>query len=569
MKKLLLFSFLFFGLLFSTRVFAAEKINYFESVIKINQDATIAVQERITYNFGAAQRHGIYRTIPVKYERNGNNYFIEISQLAVVDENGKNYPFTAKRTGKYLNIKIGDPNQTVTGEKNYQINYQVKWAINFFSDHDELYWNTTGNEWEIPIERAIATVILPQLIDSEKVQYECFAGSFGSQSSCDDKIIFKDNSLVKSILFREEALPTKAGLTIVIGIPKDIISKPARTEIIQKILKDNLKLIFFILLPIIILIFLFYRWYRHGRDLPGRGTIIPQYDPPDNLTPAEIGTIIDETANNRDVSADIINLAVKGYLKIKKLSKDDYLLTKLKDEENLTEQFEKDIMKGLFGDEQDKKLSSLKYNFYKDLAKIRKLIYQRVTEKGYFLKNPQSVRIVYIIIGIAIIIFGFIFSGLFGPFSIFSFIISGLFFLIFSRFMPARTSKGTETKENILGLKMYLTVAEEARIKFHNAPVKNPEIFEKLLPYAMALKVEKEWAKQFEGIYNATPNWYNDPAGGTFNAIIFASALNSFSQNTNSVLAATPHASAGGGGSGFGGGGFSGGGFGGGGGGSW
>jgi uncharacterized membrane protein len=135
--------------------------------------------------------------------------------------------------------------------------------------------------------------------------------------------------------------------------------------------------------------------------------------------------------------------------------------------------------------------------------------------------------------------------------------------------MPQKTLKGVATKEYILGLKKYLSVAEKDRLKFHNAPDKNPQRFEKLLPYAMVLGVEKEWAEQFKDIYKQNPNWYEDRTGSpvAFNSLIFVNSLNSFSSEANSSLYSNPSSGASGG-SGFSGGG-SGGGFGGGGGGSW
>lgn len=133
--------------------------------------------------------------------------------------------------------------------------------------------------------------------------------------------------------------------------------------------------------------------------------------------------------------------------------------------------------------------------------------------------------------------------------------------------MPAVTKKGAELKENILGFKDFLSVTETDRLKFHNAPEKTPESFEKFLPYAMVLGVEKEWSKQFEGIYNQQPNWYEDSSGRMFNAMILSSIVSDFSSSATAAMSSQP-SSAAGGGSGFSGGG-GGGGFGGGGGGSW
>ena len=203
------------------------------------------------------------------------------------------------------------------------------------------------------------------------------------------------------------------------------------------------------------------------------------------------------------------------------------------------------------------------------MQKIIRDLYSDLTKDGHFIKNPMLVKVKYLSGCFICFFLAFFLGAFFGFLGMFSFIVSAILFAVFAFIMPAYTEKGAITKEKILGLKMYMTVAEEARIKFHNAPEKNPERFEKLLPYAMVMKVEKEWAKQFEGIYNTQPSWYDDPSHrGLFNAAILTSSLSNFDTVAASTLGATVSSSASSGGSGFSGGG-SGGGFGGGGGGSW
>lgn len=316
-------------------------------------------------------------------------------------------------------------------------------------------------------------------------------------------------------------------------------------------------------------------WLKRGRDPKGRGTIIAQYEPPDNLTPVEVGTVIDEKVDKKDISAEIIYLAVKGYLKIILLEggglfkTKDYELQKLKDENDLPNDFDKKLMESLFGSKSSIKLSDVKkdFNFYKDITETIEKIYQSVVNKNYFGKNPNKVKTVYIIIGVIIWFFGFLSGFIFGSFGIVSGFIAGLIVIIFGIFMPVKTKEGVLAKEHILGLKEYLSVAEKERLSFHNAPEKNPEHFEGFLPYAMVLGVEKEWAKQFEGIYNQQPNWYVGPVSGGFSVAVFVNDLGRFQASANAVFGGRGSAASGG--SGFGGGGFSGGGFGGGGGGSW
>lgn len=570
MKKFLFILALFGGVFLSLPAFAIEQINNFDATIQIRQDATIEVSEKIEYDFGTAQKHGIFRDVPIKYKARGGNYSLRISDISVTDEKGTAYKFTTSYSGDNIQIKIGDQNVEITGKHIYIINYTIKRAINYFSDHDELYWNITGNEWPVPIGSTSAKIILPQKNDSQNIQVDCFAGPFGGTQKCNS--ILKGLGQADSVSFSENQLSTGEGLTVVIGIPKGIIKQPSALELALDTAKDN----GIVALPIFVLVICFYLWYTRGRDPAGRGIIIAQYDPPDNLTPAEVGVIADEQAQSKDISAAIIHLAVRGYIKIIQteekilfISSKDYTLQKLKSEEDLIEPFEKNLMQSLFKSphKEQVKFYDLRNEFYKDFEKIKNMVYSSVVDKGYFQKNPQKIRKIYTMLGGALIlisIFGAIFLWIiFGFIGVVSMAITGVIVVIFGYLMPARTKKGVLAKEHILGLKLYMSVAEKRRIEFHNAPEKNPAVFEKLLPYAIALGVEKEWAKQFEGIYMEQPGWYHGTSGAVFNAAIFATSMSNFSNTAGTTMASSTS-----GGSGFGGGG-SGGGFGGGGGGSW
>jgi len=562
---------LFAGLTLPVFAFAQneqEKIDNYEISIKINRDSSINISEKIYYNFGTAEKHGIYRDIPIKYDARGGKYKLDISKISVVDENNSPYVFKKSYEGPDLRLKIGESDKIVTGLKIYIINYTVKGAINYFNDHDELYWNAIGTEWLVNIEKASAVVVLPEGVKADQTESKCYWGSYGSITECaTQKQGNEINFESPYVLWPEK------GITIVIGLPKGILIEPGIIDKIWKTIKDNLIL----LLPILVFIFMFFKWYKYGRDPKGTGTIIPQYEAPDNLSPVEISVILDNKFEKKDISAEIINLAVNGYLKIQRIEKKtfiiksvDYNLIKLKEQDDLKNDFEKKTMEALFGSQKEIKLSDLKNKFYKELRIISNEIYDSVVNKGYFVKNPNKVRAVYIGLAIAFVFVIYLFANFvsfLGAIGIVSIILSCIVIVIFGWLMPKRTKKGAIARENILGLRQYLSVAEKDRIKFHNAPEKNPEQFEKLLPYAMVLGVEKEWAKQFEGIYNQTPSWYEGNFSSGFSAIILANSLGNFSSAAYSNLSSSP-SSAAGRGSGFSGGGV-GGGFGGGGGGSW
>lgn len=596
---------LFFLLPFG--VHAQESIENFHTDIRIDENSQIRVTETIAYDFGSEQRHGIYRNIPVKYKVRGGNYNLRLTDISVTDPNGRAYRFIPSKSGQDIVIKVGDPYAYVTGKVTYVLGYTVTRAINFFDDYDELYWNATGDEWNVPIDSASATVHYPQI--SEDPQADCFAGTFGTTEKCDGTKVSRTETT-----FSQSTLTPGEGLTIVVGLPKEVIHPLPLQQKLGFILADNAILF----LPIAAFVFFFFLWRKKGKDPRGRGTIIAQYDAPDNLTPTEVGTIIDERVENKDMSAALLNLAVHGYLKITKLEKkllstQDYALERLRDGSDLTNTFEKELLEALFKRKYQEtasalkilkallnvdtseenvpskepsenpviKLSSLKNKFYKDLRELQKTAYESTVQKGYFPENPQKVRTKYLVtyafgMGTIFFLFAFFRQGV-EVYEVIAFAVTEIIGIAFSFFMPVRTKKGVATREHILGLKLYLEVAEKDRIKFHNAPnsadaplgkpEKNPKHFEVLLPYAMVLGVEKEWAEQFKDIYNEQPSWYSDPSGNAFSAVLLANSLTDFSTASSANLASTP-SSASGGGSGFSGGG-GGGGFGGGGGGSW
>jgi uncharacterized membrane protein len=558
---------------------SAEKIDNFDVTVKMNTDASIDITEKIDYDFGDLQRHGIYRNIPIKYKARGGNYILRISNISVSDESGTAYKFDAYNSGDDKIIKIGDADVLLTGKKTYVIGYKIKRAVNYFSDHDELYWNATGNEWTVPIASASAHVIFPENINGSSADIKCFSGPAGSVKSCDSaKYVFTGGNLVGGANFTaKDLLSVDQGLTFVVGIPSGIMHKPTFAEVAIETLKDN----WILLVPILVFLYMFRLWWTKGRDPKGRGTIIPEYDVPDNLSPAEVGTIIDEKCGQKEIVAEIINLAVKGYLKIKREEKEilfiksaDYIFEKLKESDGLENQFEMELMNGIFKKGGIIKFSELKGDFYNNYDTAVKNVYASVSAKGYFSKNPKKVigqylaalfLLIFIVFNLAA--YGGSYLGSLGTYGIFAVIASVIIVILFANVMPQRTYQGVITKEYILGLKEYLTVAEKDRLEFHDAPEKSPEQFEKLLPYAIALGEEKEWAKQFEGINIAHPSWYDDSRGfNNFSAIYLVSSLGDFRSSFSNV-AMPPSASSGS--SGFGGGGFSGGGFGGGGGGSW
>lgn len=536
----------------------AEQITQFSAEIDMQASGIVSVTETIAYDFGAAEHHGIYRDIPYRYAgSSGTRRSVKIRVQSVQDEAGNSYRYETSRSDGTLRLKIGDPETLVSGEHTYVIRYTADGAINWFDGQPEFYWNVTGNGWLVEMERVQAVIRGPQAFDLADAA--CFTGTLGSQEmSCSIQQLQSDR-----IVAAAGPLAVSEGLTVVVRFPAGAIPEPTPAERVLKVIADN----WGFALPIVTLAALWVVYLRFGKDPRGRGTIIPEYEAPKSMSPAMLGYLIDEKIDARDISASIIGLAVKGHLTIKKeavkFGKDTYRLTKRNDAHTKLTKFEEQLLDTLFANGESVTLKALRSSFSKALPKLHKTLSREAERQGYFDISPSFARNICITIGTVMFVAGLVMFGVMFPIGI-GLLLSGVFVLFFSSVLARRSLHGVHVTEHIKGFKRFLSVTEAERLKFHNAPKREPNEFMAMLPFAIALAVEKEWAAQFADIAIPQPEWFNGN-WTTFNAAVFASSLSSFSDSAK-AQAFTPASS---GGSGMGGGGFSGGGFGGGGGGSW
>ncbi|MGH9745747.1 MAG: DUF2207 domain-containing protein [Candidatus Acidiferrales bacterium] len=545
-------------------------IQHFDETVTVNADGTIEVTEIIEARFTGSW-NGIYRTIPVEYDTPQHlNYSLLLEPLSVTDDDGHPLKYDQKRDGRNLKFKIWIPGAQDT-TKTVMLHYRILDAIRFFDDHDELYWNVTGDEWAVPINSVSARIEFPAGVTG--LHALAFTGAYGSREH-DAQVESKAN-LVE--IRSTHPLSYREGLTVVIGWDKGVVHPPSAAAKIILFFRSNWPLF----LPVVAFFIMLWLWWTRGRD-PERGAIAVQYEPPDKLTPGECGTLVDNEAAMRDITATLVDLAVKGYLTIEQKDESHLLglshskeyifhLKRPSTEWGDVRPHELEMLSALFDDGSltSIKLSELQNHFYTHLPTIRTSIFDALMADGYYLHRPDTVRQAYIGAGFVIGILLFVFGGGLGVATgvahltwIIAGVLTGAVICIFGWFMPARTLSGARTLEKVLGFEQFLGRVESDRLE---RIVKTPEMFEKFLPYAMALHCEKKWVAAFAGIAMQPPQWYSGPYGSGFVPYMFVNDLNVMSSQAGSVMASAPRSSSGG--SGFGGGGFSGGGFGGGGGG--
>jgi len=617
---LIFFAIIFVTLpIFSNAAGEQVKIKSIDSEIVIGKDGIVYVTENILADFSLSPGHGIYRDIPYVYQnKDGSKLYTEIYIINVKDENNKHYIYSITKNSANLRIKIGDPNVLAGGVERYIISYSVKGILSSFDAYDEIYWNATGTGWTSGIDNSSAVVILPE---DGVVQAACYKGSYGSQTPCDSKEVGTDR-----VNFSATNLNKGEAFTVAVGFRKGlvpILSIPKPTNDIWAHITLNNILIFSVTLLIGIL-GIFILWWKNGRDiwykrkslfdpdakeetmpLGAHETIVAEYDSPEGLRPGEIGVIMDETADTLDISATIVDLAIRGYIKIIEIPKKlmfgsvDYRLEKLKEADDKMMAYEKELFVSLFetaaankilkkfidirswrkgslmeslqdlrnisddggkiSTENSVLLSELKNKFYKELSKVKSLLYQDVYSKKLFLLNPQKVRNKHWAYAGLTAGIGF-FLWVFRVFPAFSLAFSIVFLaygIIGVRAMPQRTAYGREIYRKARGYKLFLENTEKYRQPFFE----NENTFMNVLPYAMVFKITKKLAKAMEdmGIQPQQPVWFVG-SGNAFNVTAFGSSMDSLSNSLSSAIASAPGGSGSGGGGGAGGGGGGGGG---------
>ncbi|MDA1316587.1 MAG: DUF2207 domain-containing protein [bacterium] len=500
-----------------------EHIKEFNVAIFVEENGTLLIQETITYDFGNEQRHGIKRNIPfVVTNEEGENFAMEIGISGVTDENEKGYRYKEEVTDEEVQLKIGDPDTTISGIHTYVIRYNVRGALRYFIDADELYWNAIGSQWDLPILKANVEVYMPESIVEEDLEFRCFEGPVESNEQC--KAASSGN---KVTLYTDNLQPAE-GMTIVVRFPTGVVAMLEPKEIIPpgeswwgrvlSVLFAITASIWYVFYPL----WLPFKWYRDGRDPSTRsarsgqvpsGPVSASFDPPKidgrNLTPAETGALIDEEVNIREHAATLVQLAQRGYFKIVETKKKEFELIKSAHQALNIKllPYEQTLIDGLFASGDTVRLKDA--NLVSTLSTVEDMVYGQLITNKHFPHNPKELRKTYgIIVGLSLFTFNILLA------------ISAGFF---GKNMPRKTQSGKEAANRAESLKRFLE-SQERQLK-HQAD--NQVMFEKLLPYAIAFGVERVWAERFKDLTLKNADWYETSDHNALTAGVLTNNLTS------------------------------------------
>lgn len=543
---------------------AAEEIRSFHALIEVGEDGTLTVSETIAVNVEGRQiSRGIFRDIPLRFEDASGRMREAGLDVLSVTRNGNPAPYDVERNAGLLRIRIGDANVFLPhGAHSYQITYETTRQIRYFEDHDELYWNVTGNGWDFPIRKASAEIRLPSGARATDITY--FTGPYGSTERAARATRLDGGNRILIEATRE--LDRREGLTAVVAFPKGVVAPPSAAQIRADWWRDNRGWIIGAGGLAIVFAFYLWAWRRVGRD-PPREIVVPRWTPPDGISPA-LANYIEQRgfrgAGWDAFSASVIDLAVKGYLELeqpnktmtirrkgsgipdglgvgqrailKALPEDGDTLTVNKSSGETIQSIGRAFRQAIEKEHRNEfHRSNTLYLAVGVLASLMLLVF--VISSGDF--TPETIASIFgMIIPSAVIaviavnvgrrfrrarslgariwavivtaFIGFIGLNLAGGALLFLSqiefdpralaVAAGLVItnLVFFFIMGAPTPVGQKRSAEIAGLKQYLTLAEKERMNMQGAPEMSPQHFETLLPYAVALGVEKPWTRTFD-----------------------------------------------------------------------
>ena len=547
---------------------ADERILEYQSDIRIHENGTLTVTETIRVRAeGKNIRRGIYRDFPTSYkDRLGNRFRVDFSVISV-RRNGQPEPWHTEKRANGIRVYFGSANHFLEhGEHQYELVFFTNRQIGFFTEHDELWWNVTGNGWMFPMDHVTATISFPFTFTRDELKLSVYTGRYGSKAS---RAIAEVVTSGKARFETTSPLEPWEGMSVIAAWPKGRITEPGFGQKTVWFARDNGAVIILFLGLILPLAWYYWSWNKVGRD-PEKGVIIPRFKPPKGLSPAACSYVKDMSFNRNAFTAAIISLAVKGQLVIDEDDEEFTLQRKTGTPATPLTKGEQATLEELL----PRPGSSIQMDNenYRDFQSARQMLKKEL--KKEYLGRLFHLNSVYmapaVLMSIAAAIIAAFFEG--GPAVWFTYLVLTMALHgLFTFLMRAPTRAGRLVMDEIEGFKMYLDTAEQDRLDRMRSPLITPEVFETFLPFAYALGVANNWCERFarempEEVHRQAgyhPHWYN----GNFHGVDALNHLgDDFGSSFSSAIssASSPPGSSSGSG-----GGFSGGGGGGGGGGGW
>ncbi len=515
----------------------SDRIMLFDSKISLLANATLQVKEQITIYNGDGRynshflsngystpqastnneiNRGIIRAFPTRYNTPEGLIWEAPFKVISVTRNGKSEPFHTQTFDNGVLLYLGSEDVMLeSGVHQYEISYETGWQVNYFADFDQLAWNVTGNGWTFRIDSANWEIALPEGVALDSMR--CFSGFVGStEHNCQFSIGEKAHVAFFST---NGPLEPYQGLTASVNFPKDAVKEPSKQAYYLKLIRNNIFLAIGILILVALVIFDAVLWFLVGRD-PSQGTIIPQFAPPADLSPAAMGYVYFQKWNDRLATATLVDAAIHKVLKINVkrdkgiLKATSYHLAKTEGSSTQTTYSNHfSSTRTLIGTTLKKgeylpRVQVFRDDLKKDLEETYRIDQKKMQRpSGLFSLNTHVVVLGSFLLGASAASF-FVYL-IFQP-SESTMIKAALLWVVglvihrlFAGIMKAYTEYGRAVADDIKGFRMFLVTADQRRLDAMNPPELTIELYEKYMPFALALGVENAWGKKFESVFNA------------------------------------------------------------------
>jgi uncharacterized membrane protein YgcG len=598
-------------------------VERFHAEILVRPDGMVEITETLRFQFQGRWKE-VFRNLSLEHRTaSGWHTTLRLGELEVTDENGTALPFRERRRSRSHEVTVPVHGARDTA-RTVVIRYTVANPLRFFDDgyreggHDELYWNVTGNDWEVPIRQASAHIRLPP--GAQEVEAWAYTGRSGSTAR--DAVVEVEAGAVNAAAIRGFA--PREGLTVSVVWAPGAVNRAAAIAA-AKTTRTWLGTLWVLVLPGLAFAGMFRIWRSHG-ERPRQRSLVVRYEPPAELTPTEIGTLVDHAVDSRDITATLIDLAVRGYMLIEEKQQrlfrglrrpKDYVfhLRKPPDEWGELAPHERLFLDAMFrvaptslfgtaneavefsrvsrearraareaGQRFDTErfaaawsagrlatleiapsveLSKLRLRFSRRLELIGGAVYQRLIERGLYRKRPDRTIAAWQGLAFALL-FGAIWAAAWwgdrdgdGLAMGISVALAAAIVGMFARRMGVRTEAGIRTLEEALGFRKFLRRVDGDRLR---RMVVSPDMFERYLPHAVAFGVERRWGRAFDGLYTTQPTWYQGGSRGGFRTRSFGRSIGHMASQTSRSMGGSRSGAGGGGRSGGGSGGGGGGG---------
>ena len=502
----------------------------FDVNINVNKDGTFDVAENQNIVFTNGSFTFGYRSIDTHLTEGITDIRVRDKTREYVENNSElpgTFHVTSEGTRRVVRWFF-EPAQDES--RTFVVSYRVHGGLRYYKTGDQVWWVAVYPERSFPVNKSVVTIHVPApaRIDNfdsyytpaDMVQVDEQTVQLTARKRIDPNRRFEVRAQFTPGIVAGQAAPWQQGEDARAAELERQAAYDAKWRPLVNLVVGAISLMLFLLAPLAVYLL----WYMRGRDAQTDFAADYLPEPPSDLPPGMVGTLLDETADMEDILATLVDLGRRGYIRMKELEPEekgifgrgetDFEYTLLKQADDDLRAYEKALLKALFGAKTERKLSDLKTKFYTHLPSLRKTLYAEVTQAGFFTADPEKVRNRWSALGVGMLLVTVAFAcvvlstlGKYTDFALFLPVGLGIFSLgtiLMARFMPRKTADGAELAARWQAFRSYLQNIEK-----YTDLKRVTELFERYLPYAIAFGLEKDYIASWSEVpQTPVPTWY-------------------------------------------------------------